>query len=101
MIFVWYNVEWRGGRNMAIDPQINSPRRGVPMSEAEYLELDRNATNARYEYIDGVAKLMAGGSFEADRIGFNVRAALNMHFRSGPCTVFGPDMQVLIGTKEN
>ena len=42
---------------MAIDPQINSPHRGGPMSEAEYLELDRSATNARYEYIDGVANL--------------------------------------------
>ena len=42
---------------MAIDPQI-TPHHGGPMSEAEYLELDRNATNARYEYIDGVAKLI-------------------------------------------
>ena len=86
---------------MAIDPQINSPHRGGPMSEVEYLELDRNATNARYEYIDGVAKLMAGSTVEADTIDFNVRAALKQHFRGGPCTVFGPDVRVLVGVKKN
>jgi len=71
------------------------------MSEEEYLQLDRNAWNARYEYIDGVARLMAGGSIEADRIGFNVRSILTGSLRAGPCTVFGPDVQVLIGVKPN
>ncbi len=86
---------------MAIDSRVNPPSRGGPMSQAEYLQLDQSATNARYEYIDGVAKLMAGGTIEADAIGFNVRAALKQHFRGGPCTVFGPDVQVLIGVKKN
>lgn len=71
------------------------------MSEEDYLQLDRSAINARYEYIDGVAKLMAGGTIEADRIGYNTRVALDQHFHSGPCTVFGPDVQVFIGYKPN
>ncbi len=86
---------------MAIEHRKSAPLDGGPMSEEEYLYLDQNAVDARYEYIDGVARLMAGGTFEADRIGFNVRAELQQHFRNGPCTVFGPDMQVLIGTDKH
>ncbi|MEO7021296.1 MAG: Uma2 family endonuclease [Ktedonobacteraceae bacterium] len=86
---------------MAIEPQSNAPSCGGSMSEAEYLWLDKSATDARYEYIDGVARLMAGGTIEADEIGFNVRTALKQQFLNGPCKVFGPDVQVLIGTKQN
>jgi Uma2 family endonuclease len=77
-------------------PQPGPIHPGGPMSEAEYLELEHTSTNARYEYIGGVAKLMAGGTIEADRIGYNCRVALDQHFRSGPCTVFGPDVKVLV-----
>jgi Uma2 family endonuclease len=68
------------------------------MNEQEYLELERTSPNARYEYVGGVAKLMAGGTVEADRIGYNCRVALDIHFRSGPCTVFGPDVRVFVGS---
>src|SRR5260370_35786240 len=93
------SVESRG--KMAINPQRSAAYQGGPMSEAEYLQLDQSASNARYEYIDGVAKLMAGGTIEADEIGFNVRTALKQHFLNGPCKVFGPDVQVLVGVKGN
>jgi Uma2 family endonuclease len=78
---------------MASHPQQGPVHPGGPMSEADYLELERTSTNARYEYIAGVAKLMAGGTVEADRIGYNCRVALDIHFRSG---VFGPDVKVLV-----
>src|SRR5437660_1534541 len=81
---------------MASHPQPGPVQPDGPMSEADYLRLERTSTNARYEYIAGVAKLMAGGTIEADRIGYNCRVALDIHFRSGPCTVFGPDVKVLI-----
>ncbi len=81
---------------MASYPQPGAAHPGGPMSEQDYLALDATSFNARYEYINGVAKLMAGGTFEADRIGYNCRVALDAHFRSGPCTVFGPDMKVLV-----
>lgn len=71
------------------------------MPVEEYLQLDWNASDAKYEYVDGVARLMSGGSAEHDRITFNARAAIQQHFMSGPCTVFGSDMQVLAGTKAN
>ena len=38
------------------------------MSVEEYLDLDNSAGNVRYEYIDGVARLMSGGSVGHDRL---------------------------------
>lgn len=86
---------------MTTDPQWQDPPPGGPMSVEEYLELDRNTPNARYEYIDGVAYLMAGGTGEHDQIARNVANAIEIHFLSGPCFVRGPEMQVLIGVKPN
>lgn len=86
---------------MTTDPQWQDPPPGGPMSVEEYLELDRNTPNARYEYIDGVAYLMAGGTGEHDLIARNVANAIDIHFLSGPCFVRGPEMQVLIGIKPN
>jgi Uma2 family endonuclease len=71
------------------------------MSVEEYLQLDRNFHNGKYEYVDGVARLLAGGSGEHDQISRNTANAIEMHFQSGPCFVCGSDMQVLIGTKSN
>jgi len=71
------------------------------MSVEEYLRLDRTSYNARYEYIDGVARMMSGGSKEHDDIAFNMRTALKQQFLSGPCSVQGSDMQVVVGTKED
>jgi hypothetical protein len=84
---------------MAIERQKQHDARGGPMSVEEYLELDRNAYDAKYEYVDGVARMMSGGSSAHDRIAFNMRAAFDINFLSGPCTVFGSDMQAMIGTK--
>jgi hypothetical protein len=53
---------------MAFDFPLEEPRPGGPMTEEAYLELDRSAPHAKYEYVDGVARLMAGGSGEHDQI---------------------------------
>jgi len=71
------------------------------MSVEAYLHLDQRTPDAKYEYLDGVARLMAGGSVGHDRIAYNIRAALEENFLSGPCTVFGPEVQTLVGTKSN
>lgn len=84
---------------MSIDPRHARQHPGGPMSVEEYLYLDRMSFDARYEYIGGVARLMAGGSVAHDRIAYNTRVALDLNFRSGPCTVFGSDMQVLVASK--
>jgi Uma2 family endonuclease len=84
---------------MAIHPQSDRPHPGGPMSVEEYLQLDRTTLNARYEYIDGVARMRSGGSVAHDRISRNISYSLDMQFLSGPCSVHGSDMQVLVGTK--
>jgi Uma2 family endonuclease len=86
---------------MAFDLQQGVPMPGGPMSEEEYLYLDRSTPHARYEYVDGVARLMSGGSGEHDQISYNVRSAIGIHLQSGPCFARGSDMQVLVGTKSN
>lgn len=69
------------------------------MSAQDYLRLDDSIPDAKYEYIDGVARLMSGGSGEHDQIAFNIRAVLDQHFQSGPCFVRGSDMRVLVSNQ--
>ncbi len=84
-----------------IDPQRTETHPGRPMSVNEYLQLDGSTLDAKYEYLDGIARLMSGGSVGHDRIARNVSHFTEEHFLSGPCTAFGSDVQVLIGHKSN
>jgi len=84
---------------VATDPQQAQLQRGKHITVREYLRLNAMTTDAKYEYLDGVARLMAGGSAEHDRIARNVANAIEIHFLSGPCTVFGSDVQALISVK--
>jgi Uma2 family endonuclease len=68
------------------------------MTFQEYLALERTYPNARYEYLNGVARLMAGGRVAHDQIAFNVRVAIAINFRSGPRHTFGENMQVQVST---
>jgi Uma2 family endonuclease len=47
------------------------------MSVEEYLELDRSSLDARYEYIDGVVTMLAGGSTNHSRVSINVVSLLS------------------------
>ncbi|HLG62347.1 MAG TPA: Uma2 family endonuclease [Ktedonosporobacter sp.] len=76
-------------------------RPGTKMTEGEFHELERLSPDRKYEYINGVAYMMSDGSVAHDRIAYNARLALDLHFRSGPCTVFGPGVQVLLALKKN
>jgi Uma2 family endonuclease len=83
---------------MTTDPKReNHP--GGPMSVEEYRQLEQKTIDARYEYLDGVARLMSGGSIEHARIARNVANAIEEHFLSGPGSVIPSDVQVLIGLK--
>ena len=86
---------------MAINPQSTEPFLGGPMSVETYLQLENMASDRKYEYIDGIARLMSGGSGEHDQIAHDVRNAIEQHLPSGPCFARGADMQVLVGTKRN
>ncbi len=92
---------------MATNPQREGyersgwPGKGKMMTEDEYHKLERLSPDHKYEYIDGMAYMMSGGSVAHDRINRNIGYALDFQLRSGPCTAFGVDVQVLIGTKSN
>lgn len=77
------------------------PGKGKMMTEDEYHELERLSPDRKYEYIDGMAYMMSGGSVAHDRINRNISYALDSQLGAGPCTLFGVDVQVLIGTKRN
>ncbi len=81
---------------MITNPRRTEPHPGGPMSVEDYLELDNNAIDAKYEYLDGIARLMSGGSGEHDQIARNTANAIEQHFLSGPCFVRGSDMRVLV-----
>ena len=66
------------------------------MSVEEYLELDRNSPDARYEYIDGVVTMMAGGTANHSRIGVNIASQLNLALQDSPCIVYNADLRVSI-----
>src|SRR5947209_13913536 len=68
------------------------------MSVEEYLELDRNSLDTRYEYIDGVVTLLAGGTTNHSRICVNVVSLLQRALRGSPCEVFNSDLRVSISS---
>lgn len=75
---------------MAADPH------HLYMSVEEYLELDRGSLDARYEYIDGVVTMLAGGTTNHARISVNVVSLLQAALRGSPCEVFNSDLRVSI-----
>lgn len=71
------------------------------MSEEAFHELEHLSPDRKYEYLNGMAYLMSGGSVAHDRITRNVGYALDSRLRSGPCRAFGVDVQVLLGMKKD
>ena len=77
---------------MAADPH------HLLMSVEEYLELDRNSLETRYEFIDGVVTMLAGGTTNHSRICVNVVSLLHTALRGKPCQVFNSDLRVGISS---
>ena len=85
------------------------------VSEADYLTLDRNSTDQRFEFYDGHVVAMAGASLRHEQIVANLIAELRNALRDGPCITLGsnvrtklaesrsyvyPDVSVLCGEPE-
>ena len=68
----------------------------VLMSVEEYLELDRNSLDTRYEFIDGVVTMLAGGTTKHSRICVNMVSQLHTALRGKPYQVFNSDLRVSI-----
>ena len=66
------------------------------ISVEEYLQLDRNSIERRYEYIDGYVTLLDGGTLDHATIGANIISILRRSLRGSPCRVFTSDARVRI-----
>jgi len=69
------------------------------MSVEEYLELDNNSLEGRYEYIDGYVYMLAGGTANHSIIGGNLITVLNRLHQSNSCVVYTSDMRVRLAKK--
>jgi len=60
----------------------------------DYLYLDQNSQNARYEYLEGELRMLAGGSPDHSLITTNLTSILHRSLEDGPCLVYNSDMQL-------
>ena len=68
-----------------------------PWTVEEFLEWER-AQPDKYEFLDGVIRMMVGGTSDHYTIVGNVFAALRAQLRGGPCRAYMEGMKVDIGT---
>ncbi|HTK10103.1 MAG TPA: Uma2 family endonuclease [Ktedonobacteraceae bacterium] len=68
------------------------------ISVEEYLKLDQTS-EIRYEYIDGYAYALAGGTAAHSLLAVNMIHLLNEQLQSGPCRVFNSDMRVQLSRR--
>ncbi len=62
------------------------------MDVEDYLILDRNSKNARYEYLDGELRMLAGGSTYHSAIIANLIGTIGRFLENSPCWVFSSDI---------
>jgi len=68
-----------------------------PWTIEEFLEWER-AQEERYEYVDGVIRMMVGGTLDHNIIAGNVFSALRQHLQGSPCRVFMEGVKVRSGS---
>lgn len=59
----------------------------------DYLALDQSSQNARYEYLEGELRMLAGGSADHSTITTNLTGILHRRLEDEPCKVYNSDMQ--------
>lgn len=69
------------------------------MSVEEFLALDRSNPEVRYEYVDGMAYMLAGGKLSHSRIKLNIAVLLSNLLRDSGCNVFDSDAYVRLAEK--
>ena len=74
---------------------VADPHRNM-MSVEEYLELDRNSVDVRYEYIDGHIYMMSSGTLNHSTISVNITSLLSNLLRGKPCRVYNSDARVQV-----
>ena len=69
------------------------------LSVEEYLQLDRGSSEARYEYIDGHVRMLAGGTPDHAKISANTIGVLYGLLEGRPCSVYTSDVRVCLSEK--
>jgi len=69
------------------------------MSVEEYLELDRNSFDVRYEFIDGHVYMLAGGTADHSILSANLIRELGIRLRNSSYIVYTSDMKVRLSEK--
>jgi Uma2 family endonuclease len=64
------------------------------ISVDDYLILDDNSKSARYEYLDGELRMLAGGSTYHAAIMMNLSGIFHRELRGSPCRAYGSDMRL-------
>ena len=64
------------------------------ISVDDYLILDRNSREARYEYLDGELSMLAGGSNDHSLIAANLIGILQQALEDSPCRVYTSDVRL-------
>src|SRR5947209_6793405 len=68
----------------------------IMMTVEEYLTLDRASEDVRYEYIDGIITMLAGGTVNHSGICANIIGELIIALRGKHCRVFTSDLKVSV-----
>jgi Uma2 family endonuclease len=69
------------------------------MSVEDYLILNRNSKDTRYEYLDGEIRMLAGGSPDHSIIIANLTAAIKGSLKGSQCRVYNSDVQLRLSEK--
>ena len=72
---------------------VTNPQRSY-MTVEEYLQLDNESSDSRYDYRDGQAIQLAGGSPQHADIAANVISILKQFLRNRSCRVFTSDVRI-------
>lgn len=68
----------------------------APWTVDDFLAWEREQEE-RYEFLDGLIRMMTGGTLDHNRIAGNVFAALRARLRGGPCQAFVEAVKVISG----
>ncbi len=66
------------------------------MSVEEYLALDHESRDVRYEFIDGLVYMLAGGTANHSTLAINAGSLLRVLLRGSACRVYSSDMKICI-----
>ncbi len=69
------------------------------MSIEEYVTLDDNSLETKYEFIDGKVFMLAGGTADHSTINGNILTALKNALRGSQCRIHGSDLKVRLSEK--